>query len=63
MGFAMANTGGGLATRERVGRFVDMYVNRWTTDMGDQGRGAITRLLAEGARGGLCPAVGAVEVV
>ena len=63
MGFAMANTGGGLVTRERVERFVDMYVNRWTTDMGDRGREAITRLLAEGARAGLCPAVGAVEVV
>lgn len=63
MTFAMANKGGGAISRERVEKFVDMYVNRWTVDMGEQGREAVRRLLAAGAAAGLCPAVGNVETV
>lgn len=63
MGFAMANAGSGVITRERVERFVDMYVNRWTVDMGDAGREAVRRLLNEGSRAGLCPEVGEVRAV
>jgi 1,4-dihydroxy-6-naphthoate synthase len=42
-------------------RFVGMYVNHWTIDYGETGRQAITRLLAEGSRRGLVPAVGEIE--
>jgi 1,4-dihydroxy-6-naphthoate synthase len=63
MGFAMANRGGEAISRARVERFVDMYVNRWTLDMGDAGREAIRRLLDEGADAGLCPRVGEVAVL
>jgi 1,4-dihydroxy-6-naphthoate synthase len=61
--FAMANLGGELATPERVERFVGMYVNGWTMDMGDGGRRAISALLSRGADHGLCPRVGRVESV
>lgn len=63
MTFAMANAGGGAISRERVEKFVDMYVNRWTVDMGDQGREAIGRLLAEGAAAGLCPDPGPIDML
>jgi 1,4-dihydroxy-6-naphthoate synthase len=63
MTFAMANAGGGAISRERVEKFVDMYVNRWTVDMGDQGREAIRRLLAEGAAAGLCQDPGPIDVL
>ncbi|MCX7799420.1 MAG: hypothetical protein N2109_03655 [Fimbriimonadales bacterium] len=43
-------------------RFVGMYVNDRTRDMGEEGVAAIRLLLAEGARNGLVPEV-AVEVV
>lgn len=62
MSFAMANEGGdaggggGGITPERVGRFVGMYVNELTADMGTRGLRAIEQLLAEGAGAGLCPA-------
>lgn len=62
MTFALANAGGGV-TRERVERFVDLYVNRWTVDMGDQGREAVRRLLAEGAAAGLCADPGPIDTV
>jgi 1,4-dihydroxy-6-naphthoate synthase len=61
--FAMLNDGVGGIDRARVERFVDMYVNSRTLDMGDAGREAIDRLLTEGARAGLCPAIDAVEVI
>jgi len=32
-----------------------MYVNRWTLDFGPVGRQAVTRLLAEGHKGGVIP--------
>ena len=44
-------------------RFVGMYVNHWTLDYGDRGRAAITRLLQEGAKAGLVPAIGPIEFV
>ncbi len=59
--FAMANAAkpgsGGEPTLERVDAYVRMYVNAWTLDMGEQGRGAVERLFREGAAAGLCEAV------
>jgi 1,4-dihydroxy-6-naphthoate synthase len=66
MGFALANLKrgmGGEATFERVDQYCRMYVTDETLDMGEAGRNAIQRLLAEGAAQGLCPAVGDVELV
>jgi predicted solute-binding protein len=40
-----------------------MYVSEETRDMGDDGREAIRRLLAEGAAAGLCPAIGAIDTI
>lgn len=61
--FALRNEGGDAATPERVARFVEMYVNRWTLDMGKAGRRAIETLLEMGAERGLCPRVRSLEVV
>ncbi len=36
-------------------KFVGMYVNRWTVDMGDEGREAISRLMARGYHASLIP--------
>ncbi len=44
-------------------RFVGMYVNHWTVDYGQRGREAITRLLAEGARAGIVPAIGEIDYI
>ncbi len=44
-------------------RFVGMYVNEWTLDYGPRGREAIQRLLADGARAGIVPAVGEIDFV
>ena len=49
--------------RELADKFVGMYVNHWTLDYGERGRTAITRLLDEGAKAGLVPAVGEIEFV
>jgi 1,4-dihydroxy-6-naphthoate synthase len=38
-------------------KFVGMYVNDWTLDYGDRGRQAVTKLLEEGHRIGMIPAV------
>jgi 1,4-dihydroxy-6-naphthoate synthase len=43
------------ATREQTERFVQMYVNKLTVDMGDRGVAAVRRLLAEGTKAGFCP--------
>jgi 1,4-dihydroxy-6-naphthoate synthase len=43
--------------------FVGMYVNQWTLDYGPRGREAISRLLSEGAKAGLVPAIGTIEYV
>lgn len=42
-------------TRAEVERYLGMYVTSLTADMGDTGRAAIDRLLAEGAAANLCP--------
>lgn len=44
-------------------KFVGMYVNHWTLDYGDRGRQAINRLLSEGAKNGLVPAIGEIDYV
>ena len=49
--------------RDLADRFVGMYVNHWTIDYGDRGREAIDRLLDEGAKAGLVPAVPGIEYV
>jgi 1,4-dihydroxy-6-naphthoate synthase len=40
-----------------------MYVNHWTLDYGDQGKEAIRRLLGEGAKAEIVPAVGEIDFV
>jgi 1,4-dihydroxy-6-naphthoate synthase len=49
--------------RDLADRFVGMYVNQWTLDYGPRGRGAIRRLLDEGARAGIVPAIGEIEFI
>jgi len=49
--------------RNLADHFVGMYVNKWTLDYGPVGRQAIDRLLAEGAKAGLVPAIGKIDYV
>jgi 1,4-dihydroxy-6-naphthoate synthase len=69
MPFALANAArpgaesSGLPTRERVDRYVSMYVNRWTVDMGDDGIEAVSRLLLAGHAAGLCPHPGTIDAI
>jgi 1,4-dihydroxy-6-naphthoate synthase len=66
MPFAQANVtrGGGLPpTLERLDQYCRMYVSAETRDMGEPGRAAIERLLAEGAKVGLAPTVGTIQLV
>ncbi len=49
--------------RELADQFVGMYVNHWTLDYGDKGKQAIDRLLSEGAKAGLVPAIGTIDYV
>lgn len=49
--------------RDLADKFVGMYVNHWTIDYGDRGRAAITRLLDDGAKAGLVPAIPAIEFI
>lgn len=44
-------------------RYLRMYVNDRTVDMGDTGVRALERLFMEGARLGLCPDPGAIDVI
>ena len=44
-------------------RFVGMYVNDWTLDMGETGERALATLLARGAAAGLVPAVSELVLV
>lgn len=44
-------------------RFVGMYVNEWTVDMGEAGKEAIRLFLARGAEAGIIPPVGEVEFI
>jgi 1,4-dihydroxy-6-naphthoate synthase len=47
----------------RIDRFVGMYVNDFTVDLGERGRRAVQELLARGARAGLLPPPMALEFV
>ncbi len=49
--------------RETTARFISMYVNDLTVDLGDRGLAAVRRLLREGAQAGLCPDAGEIDVV
>lgn len=59
--FALANAakpgGSGAPTLERVDAYINMYVNEWTLDMGEDGRRSVERLFEEGHRAGLCERV------
>ena len=44
-------------------QFVGMYVNKWTIDYTDVGRGAVKELLERGHEAGLVPAVGEIDFV
>ncbi len=44
-------------------RYLRMYVSPLSVDMGQSGRTALATLFGEGAAAGLCPAVGALDVV
>jgi len=48
---------------DRARTFVRMYVNDDTLDMGEEGRIALTTLLARGAEAGIVPPVGFLEIV
>jgi 1,4-dihydroxy-6-naphthoate synthase len=69
MPFALANAAkkgaeaSGRPTLERVDRYVAMYVNAWTVDMGDDGFESVRRLLTAGAAAGYCPKPERLEVV
>ena len=49
--------------RELADRFVGMYVNKWTLDFGDVGRGAVQTLLNRGCAAGLLPACGDLDFI
>ncbi|MDW8104454.1 MAG: MqnA/MqnD/SBP family protein [Armatimonadota bacterium] len=49
--------------QEVADRFVGMYVNEWTVDMGEAGKEAIRLFLARGAEAGIIPPVGEVEFI
>jgi 1,4-dihydroxy-6-naphthoate synthase len=69
MPFALANAAKKGAedaappTPERIDRYITMYVNDLTVDMGDCGREAVSRLLSLGAELGLCPPAGEIDVL
>lgn len=44
-------------------KFVGMYVNHWTLDYGPRGQEAINRLLGEGAKAGIVPAIGEIDYI
>ncbi len=52
----------GLAT-STADRFVGMYVNRRTVDMGEEGRRSIQLFLQRGVDAGIVPAVGEIDFV
>lgn len=61
---SFAETGGeSSATLADVDRFIELYVNSWTLDMGDVGLNAVRRLLGDGARAGLCPDPGEIDIL
>ena len=46
-----------------AGKFVNMYVNEDTAEMGREGESALKILFREGARLGLCPKVTKLDIV
>jgi 1,4-dihydroxy-6-naphthoate synthase len=48
---------------ELADQFVGMYVNHWTLDYGDRGVKAIERLLGDGAKAGIVPAIPKIDFV
>jgi 1,4-dihydroxy-6-naphthoate synthase len=44
-------------------QFVEMYVNRWTLDFGENGRIAVQQFLREAAKVGAVPEIRKVEIV
>ncbi|MCZ6494125.1 MAG: ABC transporter substrate-binding protein, partial [Planctomycetota bacterium] len=48
---------------ELAERFVNMYVNRWTLDLGSVGRAAVQTFLHEAHRAGLSPHPGEVDII
>ncbi len=63
MPFALANAAkkgaetSGAPTRDRVDRYITMYVSPLTVDMGPRGRESLERLYVAGAASGLCPSL------
>jgi 1,4-dihydroxy-6-naphthoate synthase len=55
-----ARYGRGL-TAARTDRFVGMYVNEWTLDLGARGRQAVSTLLARAAEAGFGPPAGEID--
>jgi 1,4-dihydroxy-6-naphthoate synthase len=49
-------------TRVQAEKYIQMYVSDLTIDAGENGRAAVQRLLDEGARLGLCPDSGMIEM-
>ena len=43
--------------KDQIDRYINMYVNRWSVDLGDEGIAAVRRLFEEGKKAGLCEAV------
>lgn len=68
MPFAMANAAkkgaeqSGTPTLDRIDRYVHMYVNSYTVDMGAQGKQAVQKLLSFGTSAGLCPDCGEIDI-
>lgn len=48
---------------KRMDRFVGMYVNEWTLDLGPEGRKAVREFLRRGAEAGVIPRMPAVDFV
>ncbi|PHQ79259.1 MAG: ABC transporter substrate-binding protein [Phycisphaera sp.] len=46
-----------------VKKYLSMYVSGLTRSMGDEGASALGRLLGEGAKAGLCPEPGEIDVI
>jgi 1,4-dihydroxy-6-naphthoate synthase len=62
-GLTVAMEYGRGISRERTDRFVNLYVNDLTVDMGESGADAVRRFLGEGFRAGLSPDPGEVDVI
>ena len=56
------NWGRGI-DRPTAEKFVDMYVNRWTLDVGPEGREALSAFFDRTHRLGILPDAGRVDIV